>query len=56
MKFSVALVALLDLLSFVNSDKKTIIYIIRHGVRGRINLPLNDLGITHFRAAEDFFS
>ena len=65
MRFSVALVSLLGLLSLALSGKKKIIYLIRHGetnfntdpvprVRGRINLPLNDVGIAHWKAAGDF--
>ena len=55
------------LLSFVKSDKKKIIYLVRHGetnfntdpvprVRGRINVPLNDIGIAHCKAAGDFLA
>ena len=67
MRFSVALVSLLGLLSLVHSDKKKIIYLIRHGetnfntgpvprVRGRINVLLNDVGIAHCKAAGDFLA
>ena len=67
MKFTVALFALLGLLSFVHSDKKKIIYLVRHGetnfntdpvprVRGRINVPLNDEGIAHCKGAGDFLA
>ena len=49
------------------SQKKKTIYLIRHGetdfntdpvprVRGRINVPLNDIGIAHCKAAGDFLS
>jgi len=67
MRFSIALFALLGLLSFIHSEKKKIIYLIRHGetnfntdpvprVRGRINVPLNDMGIAHCKAAGDFLA
>ena len=67
MKFTIALFALLGLLSFVHSDKKKIIYLVRHGetnfntdpvprVRGRINVPLNDEGIAHCKGAGDFLA
>ena len=67
MRFSYALLALLGLLSFVHSEKKKTIYLIRHGetnfntdpvprVRGRINVPLNDVGIAHCKAAGDFLA
>ena len=67
MKYSLAFIALITLLSFVQSDKKKIIYLIRHGetnfntdpvprVRGRINVPLNDMGIAHCKAAGDFLA
>ena len=65
MKFHI--IALLCLLSFSFCEKKKIIYLIRHGetnfnsdpvprVRGRINVPLNDLGIAHCKAAGDFLA
>ena len=67
MKFSFALIALVVLLSFVHSEKKKIIYLVRHGetdfntdpvprVRGRINVPLNAKGIAHCKAAGDFLA
>ena len=67
MKFQLPLIALLCLLSFSLSEKKKIIYLIRHGetnfntdpvprVRGRINVPLNDMGIAHCKAAGDFLA
>ena len=67
MKFTVAFFALLGLISLVQSDKKKIIYLVRHGetnfntdpvprVRGRINVPLNDEGIAHCKAAGDFLA
>ena len=67
MRSNFAFVALLVLLSFVHSEKKKIIYLIRHGetnfntdpvprVRGRINVPLNDMGIAHCKAAGDFLA
>ena len=67
MKFQFTFVALLTILSFVVSEKKKIIYLIRHGetnfntdpvprVRGRINVPLNDVGIAHCKAAGDFLA
>ena len=67
MRFSFALLGLLALLSLVHSEKKKIIYLVRHGetnfntdpvprVRGRINVPLNDMGIAHCKAAGDFLA
>ena len=58
---------LLVLSSFSFCEKKKIIYLIRHGetnfntdpvprVRGRINVPLNDAGIAHCKAAGDFLA
>ena len=58
---------LLILSSFSLCEKKKIIYLIRHGetnfntdpvprVRGRINVPLNDAGIAHCKAAGDFLA
>ena len=58
---------LLILSSFFFFLKKKIIYLIRHGetnfntdpvprVRGRINVPLNDAGIAHCKAAGDFLA
>ena len=60
-------ILLLALLSFSLCDKKKIIYLVRHGetnfntdpvprVRGRINVPLNDAGIAHCKAAGDFLA
>ena len=67
MKFNFAFIGLITLLSIVHAEKKKIIYLIRHGetnfntdpvprVRGRINVPLNDMGIAHCKAAGDFLS
>ena len=67
MKFQLPLIALLCFLSFSFCEKKKIIYLIRHGetnfnsdpvprVRGRINVPLNDMGIAHCKAAGDFLA
>ena len=67
MKFLLPFISVLTFLSFINSKKKKTIYLIRHGetdfnndavprVRGRINIPLNDLGIAHCKAAGDFLS
>ena len=60
-------ILLLTLSSFSLCDKKKIIYLVRHGetnfntdpvprVRGRINVPLNDAGIAHCKAAGDFLA
>ena len=60
-------ILLLALSSFSLCDKKKIIYLVRHGetnfntdpvprVRGRINVPLNDAGIAHCKAAGDFLA
>ena len=65
MKFSQFLFIALFALSVC--AKKKILYLIRHGetnfntdpvprVRGRINVPLNDEGIAHCRAAGDFLA
>ena len=67
MKFQLPLITLLCFLSFSLCEKKKIIYLIRHGetnfnsdpvprVRGRINVPLNDMGIAHCKAAGDFLA
>ena len=67
MKFSFIFIALCSTLSLVFCQKKKTIYILRHGetdfntdpvprVRGRINVPLNDLGVAHCKAAGDFLS
>ena len=67
MKFQIPLIALLSLLCFAYAEKKKVIYLIRHGetnfntdpvprVRGRINVPLNDVGIAHCKAAGDFLA
>ena len=67
MKFTIVLIALTTLFSIVHSEKKKIIYLVRHGetnfntdpvprVRGRINVPLNDEGIAHCKAAGDFLA
>ena len=58
---------LLTLVSLSYSEKKKTIYLVRNGetnfntdslsrVSGRINVPLNDLGIAHCKAAGDFLS
>ena len=60
-------ILLLALSSFSFCEKKKIIYLVRHGetnfntdpvprVRGRINVPLNDAGIAHCKAAGDFLA
>ena len=62
-----ALFSLLTLVSLSYSEKKKTIYLIRNGetsfntdyihrVSGRINVPLNDLGVAHCKAAGDFLS
>ena len=67
MKFIFTFIALCAILSLGYSQKKKTIYLIRHGetdfntdpvprVRGRINVPLNDIGIAHCKAAGDFLS
>ena len=67
MKFTNFLIFLLVIIKFCYSEKKKIIYLIRHGetnfntdpvprVRGRINVPLNDVGIAHCKAAGDFLA
>ena len=67
MKFTNILIILLIFIKFCYSEKKKIIYLIRHGetnfntdpvprVRGRINVPLNDVGIAHCKAAGDFLA
>ena len=67
MKFTIVLIALTTLFFIVHSEKKKIIYLVRHGetnfntdpvprVRGRINVPLNDEGIAHCKAAGDFLA
>ena len=67
MKFIFTFRALCSILSLGYSQKKKTIYLIRHGetdfntdpvprVRGRINVPLNDIGIAHCKAAGDFLS
>ena len=61
------LLSLLTLVSLSYSEKKKTIYLIRNGdtsfntdsihrVSGRINIPLNDLGAAHCKAAGDFLS
>ena len=63
----VLILLLLALSSISLCEKKKIIYLIRHGetnfntdpvprVRGRINVPLNDEGIAHCKAAGDFLA
>ncbi len=67
MKYIFIFIALCSILSLGYSQKKKTIYLIRHGetdfntdpvprVRGRINVPLNDIGIAHCKAAGDFLS
>ena len=67
MRFTFTLLSLLVVLSFVYSEKKKIIYLIRHGetnfntdpvpkVRGRISVLLNDEVIAHCKAAGDFLA
>ena len=67
MKFIFIILFLTSILSFSFSQKKKTIYLVRHGetdfntdpvprVRGRINVPLNDIGIAHCKAAGDFLS
>ena len=66
MRATIFYVAFIILLSFACSAKKKIIYLIRHGetdyqtevfrLRGRINIPLNDIGIAHCKAAGDFLA
>ena len=62
-----ALLSLLTLVSLSNSQKKKTIYLIRNGetsfntdsthrVGGQINIPINDLGVAHCKAAGDFLS
>ena len=62
-----ALISLLTLVSLSCSEKKKTIYLIRNGetnlntefihrIGGRINVPLNDLGVAHCKAAGDFLS
>ena len=64
---SLVYILLLALSSFSFCEKKKIIYLVRHGetnfntdpvprVRGRINVPLNDAGIAHCKAAGDFLA
>ena len=67
MKIIFTLLSFLALFSLSYSEKKKTIYLIRNGetnfntdslsrVGGRINVPLNDLGIAHCKAAGDFVS
>ena len=67
MKFIFIILFLSTILSSAYSQKKKTIYLIRHGetdfnndpvprVRGRINVPLNDIGVAHCRTAGDFLS
>ena len=67
MKIIFTLLSFLALFSLSCSEKKKTIYLIRNGetnfntdslsrVGGRINVPLNDLGIAHCKAAGDFLS
>ena len=62
-----ALFSFLTLVSLSYAEKKKTIYLIRNGetnfntdsihrVGGRINVPLNDLGVAHCKAAGDFLS
>ena len=67
MRASLFIILFAFLLSIVHSEKKKTIYLIRHGetnfntdpvprVRGRINVPLNDEGIAHCKAAGEFLA
>ena len=67
MRISLSIIFFCLILSVIHSEKKKIIYLIRHGetnfntdpvprVRGRINVPLNDEGIAHCRAAGEFLA
>ena len=67
MKFIFITLFLCSFISLIVSQKKKTIYLIRHGetdfntdpvprVRGRINVPLNDIGVAHCKAAGDFLS
>ena len=67
MKFIAALFSLLSFASFVQSDKKKIIYLVRRGdteadtppipkVLGKSSIPLNDEGIAHCKGAGDFLA
>ena len=67
MKFIFIILFITSILSFAYSQRKKTIYLVRHGetdfntdpvprVRGRINVPLNDIGIAHCKAAGDFLS
>ena len=67
MKIIFTLLSFLALFSLSFSEKKKTIYLIRNGetnfntdslsrVGGRINVPLNNLGIAHCKAAGDFLS
>ncbi len=67
MRISLSIILFCLILSVIHSEKKKIIYLIRHGetnfntdpvprVRGRINVPLNDEGIAHCRAAGEFLA
>ena len=67
MKNILTFLSLLTLISFSYSEKKKTIYLIRNGetnfsadslsrVSGRINVPLNDLGVAHCKAAGDYLS
>ena len=67
MKDILVLLSLLTLVSLSYSEKKKTIYLIRNGetsfntdsihrVGGRINTPLNDLGVAHCKAAGDYLS
>ena len=67
MRKCLTLLVLLTFVSLSYSEKKKIIYLVRNGetnlntdsirrVGGRINSPLNDLGVAHCKAAGDFLS
>ena len=66
MRANIIYITLITLLSFAYSEKKKTIYLVRHGetvqpdplprFRGRINIPLSDLGIAHCKAAGDFLA
>ena len=67
MRKCLTLLVLLTFVSLSYSEKKKIIYLVRNGetnlntdslqrIGGRINVPLNDLGVAHCKAAGDFLA
>ena len=67
MKNIINLLSLLIFISLSHSQKTKTIYLVRNGetnfntdsaqrVGGRTNVPLNDLGVAHCKAAGDFLS